>query len=338
MTNAPHSILVIIVARIGDTLLITPGLRALKIRWPNAHLTVAAHPNRRELLDGLPFIDRVLSMNKRRAPWLGHFPGHRWDLALVYGEDRPLLHYALRVSRRVIAFEQHDAVINARLSTAVAKPTQAMHAVDERSLLLAPLDIAVNSRKLAYQTLAHERETAQNWLQDRLPGTGPVFGLQPCSFPSKAYRDWPEAHFITVAEHLLRRYPTVRIVVLGGQEGRTVADRVAEKLGARAISSAGQLRLRESAALISLLDLYVGVDTGPTHIAGALDVPMVGLYHCHHPGRYLQPLEHSNGIFIEHPATDSGCPRDHSMDAINLATVERAIDTVLDNAGFAPAA
>jgi hypothetical protein len=40
------------------------------------------------------------------------------------------------------------------------------------------------------------------------------------------------------------------------------------------------------------LDLYVGVDTGPTHIMGALHRPMVALYHGYSPSRLLAPLEH----------------------------------------------
>lgn len=333
MSDTPRSILVIIVARIGDTLLATPILRALKAAWPDAKLTVAAHPNRREVLEGLPFIDRLLPIDKRRAPWLGRWPGglggNRWDLALVYGEDQPLLSYALRVSHQVIAFEQADATINERLRPAIAKPREPLHAVDERALLLRPLDIRLTARRLAYQVRDDERDAARRWLAARLPGDGPIYGLQPSSFPTKAYRDWPEARFIAVGERLLARAAGARVLVLGGQEGREVAERVATALGPRAASAAGQLRLRESAALMSVLDLYLGVDTGPTHIAGALDMPMVALYHCHHPGRFLQPLEHPRGVFLEHPATGGDCPREAPMSAIDVDSVMAAIDQVL---------
>ena len=60
--------------------------------------------------------------------------------------------------------------------------------------------------------------------------------------------------------------------------------------------------LRASAALIAALDLYVGVDTGPTHIAGALDVPMIGIYHHAYPGRNLAPLERARLRVLEQPA------------------------------------
>ena len=49
---------------------------------------------------------------------------------------------------------------------------------------------------------------------------------------------------------------------------------------------------RRDAALINELDLYVGVDTGPTHIAGALRRPMVSMYHGYSPSHLLAPLEH----------------------------------------------
>ena len=41
--------------------------------------------------------------------------------------------------------------------------------------------------------------------------------------------------------------------------------------------------MRENAAIMAHLSLYIGVDTGPTHLAGALDIPMVAMYHSYHP-------------------------------------------------------
>ena len=54
--------------------------------------------------------------------------------------------------------------------------------------------------------------------------------------------------------------------------------------------------------LIGELDLYVGVDTGPTHIAGALDVPMIGIYHHLYPGRNLAPLNRPRCRVLEQPS------------------------------------
>ena len=69
------------------------------------------------------------------------------------------------------------------------------------------------------------------------------------------------------------------------------------------------------------LDLYIGVDTGPTHLAGALGVPMIGLYHCLHRGKWLAPREHPNLVVLEHPASDTECSAQRSMSEIGVDQV-----------------
>ena len=94
--------------------------------------------------------------------------------------------------------------------------------------------------------------------------------------------------------------------------------------------AAGEMGLRESAAIIAELDLYVGVDTGPTHIAGALAIPMVALYHCLYPGRNLAPLGHPACRIIEHPATVDVCSESSDMDDIGVDTVWTHVVELLD--------
>ena len=84
---------------------------------------------------------------------------------------------------------------------------------------------------------------------------------------------------------------------------------------------AGKLSLRESGAVMQNLDLYIGVDTGPTHLAGALGVPMIGLYHCLHRGKWLAPREHPNLVVLEHPASDTECSAQRSMSEIGVDQV-----------------
>lgn len=331
MQSLPYKprLLVIIVARFGDTLLVTPTLAALKRRWPQAQLTVLAHPGRLEVLENLDDIDHLAPVTKGRAAWMGRLPGsRRYDAALVYGGDAALFAYAARVSRTVIGFEQ--ASVGRYLTHPVAKPGAPMIAAAERALLLAPLGVDVGSLHLQYRVSHAEAEqaaaliAAQGWQGKRLVG----FQLQ--SFPTKAYRDWPVASFAELARLVLAAHSDVHIVLLGGPEGRAAAEGLAGELGARVSSVAGTLTMRQNAALLSRLALYVGVDTGPTHLAGALDVPMVAMYHCFHRGAFLAPQEHPRLIVMEHPCSDDLCRRDTPM---ALLPVQEVFLSVMDSLG-----
>jgi len=146
----PREILYINVSRIGDTLLVTPAVRAVAARWPQARITLLAHPKREEVLRKLPFVQRTGGIEKQRARFMGRignpFAGKAYDLAFVCNFDAPLVDYALRVARRVVAFRQPDAALNRRLYRAVEHPAlQTTHAVDIQLMLPAALGVAPNA-------------------------------------------------------------------------------------------------------------------------------------------------------------------------------------------------
>lgn len=324
-------ILIVHVARIGDTLLVTPAVRALKAALPRPRITCLLHPQRRSLYAHLPWVDALGSITPKTAWLRGHLRGVHYDYALVYGHDAPLVRYALRVAKRVVAFQQRDDALNARLWRAVPVPT-GLHAVHERLLLPQALGVTTTDFHLAYQPTVAERQQARAWIGRHAPDPGPLIGFQVASFPTKSYRDWPAESFIELGRKLLAQHPQAHILIFGGRESRAAAARLVQALAPRTQSVAGLLGLRATAALLAQLDLYVGVDTGPTHLAGALGVPMVALYHCRHRGALLAPLGHDRLAVIEHPATDGECGADTPMDRIPVEGVWEQARRLLKNA------
>src|SRR2546427_1731203 len=151
MSAGSPSFLFINVARIGDTLLATPAMRAIATAHPGCRITALAHPKRAEVLRGLPFVARVGGITKNTAPWRGLLGGRRHDYALVYGFDETLVAYALRVAGSVVAFRQRDEALNRRLYRCVDEPPAgAEHAVLHRLRLVAALGISSAGRRPAY--------------------------------------------------------------------------------------------------------------------------------------------------------------------------------------------
>jgi heptosyltransferase-3 len=341
-------VLVIIVARIGDTLLATPALRALKAAIPQGRLTVLAHPKRLEVLQHLSFIDVLGGITKTSAPARGWIGKRRHDVALVYGQDAALVRYALRASAGVIAFRQRDAALNRRLAHLVEEPSAPQHAVLHRlallaplglspgdlrlaplglaagDLRLAPLGLAAGDLRLAYCVTGEERAWARRWLAAQVPAGQPLIGLQIASFPTKAHRDWPVSSFQELIARIAATHAEARFLLLGDAAAAARAAPLLAAFPQQLALAAGKLSLRQSAALMAELDLYIGVDTGPTHIAGALGIPMVALYHCAYPGRNLAPLQHPACVMIEHPLTGRSVDTAASMADIPVAAVCQA--------------
>jgi heptosyltransferase-3 len=325
---APRRILFINVSRIGDTLLATPALRALAALWPGARLDFRGHPKRFEIIQHLPFVASAGPITKNRALFMGRLGGKPWDLAVVCGFDEPLVAYALRVARRVAAFRQHDASLNGRLYRCVEPLAfQAGHAVDVPLTITRALGVPDAGRRLAYRVTQEERAWAKATLATRgIGGARPLVGLQVASFPTKAFRDWPIDKFRELCARILGRWPQAHFLIFGGELEQARTRGLAEQLAPNATLFAGTLTLRQSAALMNEVGLYVGVDTGPTHIMGALDAPMIPLYHCHSPHHLLAPLERPRCYVVDHPrATGGGCSEETPMAEIEVETVWRRV-------------
>lgn len=318
----PLRFLVINVSRIGDTLLVTPSLRALARAYPDARVTVLCHPKRAEVLQHLPFIERVGAITKRTALLQGWIAPRRYDYALVYGFDRALVAYALRVAKRVVAFKQGDVTLDARLYRAVDPPPfQSEHSVLQLLRLPAAIDVHPAGLRLAYHVTETETAVAQARLRLDVPRTAhPLIGLQVASFHTKSYRDWPIDHFVEASRRLAAEWPNAHFLIFGGPDERDRTAWLKAQLGERVTDYAGRLSLRETAAAMSLIDLYIGVDTGPTHIMGAFDRPLVGLYHCFSPSRLIGPLEHPCFFPVDHPRP-YGCAPETPMAEIPVEAV-----------------
>lgn len=331
MITAPRRILLINVTRIGDTLVNTPAIRALSAHWPDAHIDVLAHPARRPVLENLPFIARLGSITKQRAMLMGHFGKKVYDLAFVYNFDEALVRYALRVSQHVVAFSQSDPALNQRLFCAVPYPgSRSINLVDLNLLLPMAVGVPPAGKAVAYRPTTQELAWASDFLRHnvRTAETKPLIGLQVASFRTKAFRDWPIEYFETLCLRIVETWPAAHFLLLGGAEDDEKTSYLANALGDRATLCAGKLSLRQTGAVMSKLDLYIGVDTGPTHMMSALHTPMVALYHGYLPSALTGPMEHPCAQIIDHPKAGA-CGPEASMAEISVEEVWQAVKKAL---------
>ncbi len=322
MSEAPASILVINVCRIGDTLLATPAIRALARMWPEARITVLGHPKRVEVIEHLPFVAEVGAITKQRALFRGWLQASRYDLAIVYGHDQALVRYALRVARQVVAFRQQDAALNARLYRCVEEaPAYSEHAVDGALRLIKALGIPMAGKRLSFALHESERRAAADRLAALgLEGVHPLIGLKIASFPTKAYRDWPVDHFVELCERIRALWPDAGFIIFGGPDERDNIAAAQRRIGGRC-AAFSDLSLREAGAVMSLLDAYVGVDTGPTHIMGSFDIPIVAMFHCKLPRSLYGPLEHPCDFSLDHPRLGQACDETTAMAELSVDAV-----------------
>jgi ADP-heptose:LPS heptosyltransferase len=196
-------------------------------------------------------------------------------------------------------------------------------------VLPAAVGVPPTGFRLAYTVSEKEKSWAHQTLE-RLPSDHrPLIGLQVSSFPTKAYRDWPLEHFIALCERILEHHPRAHFLIFGGEAEKGRTEALHRRFPGCSTLFAGRLTLRHTAALMNELDLYVGVDTGPTHIMGSLGRPMVALYHSCCPSRIFGQLDHPCFYPVDHPNRGPDALAEASMAEISVDTVWEQVRAAL---------
>ena len=342
--TAPQRILAIHVARIGDTLLTSAALRHLARAYPNAQIDFLGHAKRIEVLQNLPYLHHVGAISKKSAGfkgWCAKLMGRKpYDLAFVWGHDAELVAYARRVSKRLVISRQLDEAANQLADQVVEFPndTNLLAEAEDKPLAQWILDVVEQGTQSKaanlytdYVVTAEEAKAAQACLAQHAGVDHAEFiGLVVESHPTGAHRDWPIQNFGALTEQLAAENPQRYFVLIGGALPETKVQAMQTTLGNRLINLSGQLSLRQSAAIISTLNLYVAVDTGPSHIAAAVGTPSVVMFHCMRAGEYLlAPRYPERLMVVNHPLPRNFCTFDAVMSDIGVANVHACCRALL---------
>jgi len=274
------SILVVVPAQLGDVLLCTPTIRTARLRWPKARIDVLGFEGTLALLGGNPDIDNLVTMSSSsKGGWRGRLGEirrlwRRYDLALVArATDRAHVAGWLAARRRSALLPQHGGNRGWKqwLSQYHADEVDGTPVVMRSMQLLAPW--AKPAALLSVEPPPPLPLPAELEAQLR----------HPCvvvQVPSMwRYKQWPTRHFRHVVEGLLA--DGTQVVLTGGPSPQDLAQ--VEPLRALGrepdlIDGSGRLNLRQVRALLAHADAYLGPDTSVTHLAAAVDLPIVTVF------------------------------------------------------------
>jgi ADP-heptose:LPS heptosyltransferase len=297
-------ILVIKMAGIGDLLLATPALRALRETYPHAHIDLLVTPDSAGILNGWQVIDRIIVLDKylfdypqqfltrphnllRLKPlWRDLRDGHYDAVLLLHHLTLPfgrlkhqLLLRATGAQWRVGLDNGHGWFLNVRVKDngfgamheaeyylAVAG---AVGAKTKDKRLVVPLSEA--DHRQAWQLL-YEHETPQNIRH-------PIIAMHPGSGGYSTARRWAPERFAQLADTL---YSGVggQLLLLGGPEEaelhQHIIDMIHSEMPVRSMAGRGSIKV--TAALLEQVDLFIGNDSALVHLAVAAGTPTVAIF------------------------------------------------------------
>jgi lipopolysaccharide heptosyltransferase II len=319
----PRRILVRCPNPVGDAVMATPAFRALRRAHPRAEIALLGPARNASLLRGLPFFDEYLpipdkglrtALARVRALRARHFD---WAV-LLPDSPRSALDALLAGIPRRVGYAR-DLARRALLSEALDPPREGGRRVPismiERYLRITRhLGCADAGERLELVVGPEESQRAALRLAARGVEPGRAIALVTPGAGFGASKLWPAEHFARAGDLLLRRFGLLPVVVPAPDPtevaiAREIAERAEEPCVALEPGSLGDL-----VALVARSRLVLTNDTGPRHVAVALDRPVVVVMGPTDPRHTHHLMEHQRVLREDLPCSPCGlkvCPIDH---------------------------
>jgi len=302
--NSKKILVIHFTGRVGDTLFITPLLETISNNYKNSEITALVHRNTIALVEHSKHANYVSTISKKRARYRGWLSRNKYDMVFVSSspdEDvDSLVSYACRVGKRIIAFETPSEKLNNCINYVVHKDfNKDRHLVDYYHDLTNAVGIPSSRKRINFNATNSELNKSKKILQNSsLKDCKIIIAVKITGLPSRSYRDWPEKNFIELTEILAKQYSDIGFIMLGGLDEYEKYDDMSQKIQAPVLNLSNQVA-REVGAMMSHVSLYLGVNTGFTHLMSSFDAPMVVLFHPLVSGRQYAPVNHPNFYSLE---------------------------------------
>ncbi|MCK9284822.1 MAG: glycosyltransferase family 9 protein [Rhodocyclaceae bacterium] len=329
------SILLISSTALGDTVISTAAMNAVRARYPDARIVALIHRAYVKLFRNHPALDDVVTYRGGYRGFFGLVRILRWyrfDLALILHGNEPQATPLAYLSGARFIFKLPNAN-NFRFLLANAEPIVGRavfrHGMEHRLATARLAGALTDGARMSLPRMpAMERYVAE-WLGKggATPGGAmPRIGFQ--SGASSRARMWPEEYFADLARRVSLRHPGAVFVLLGSPDEAERCRHIAGLIGASARVAAGTLPIEALPSLVAALDLVVSGDTGTLHVAVAMDVPTVGLFAVSDPavsGAAYDPERHTAIHRPYERKVTTKSQDQEGMCRIDVDTVERVV-------------
>lgn len=273
-------ILLVSSTAIGDTLLSTPAIKAVRERYPDAKIIAHFNKANMEMFENNPHIDGIIPYYggyKKFLKTVMDFRKHRFDVILIlHGNEPQATPMAYLSGARFIIKRPNTSEYNFLLSN--KEPWEDTgHGIEQRLKAAALIGCNVQDKKMVLPVEKQDEDAVAKFMvKEGINNNDVLVGFQ--AGASTVSRIWFADRFVELGKRLMALYPKVRVIITGSPDERDYCKRIAGGIGKRTVVSAGRLPLRQVPALVKRFNVLVTGDTGIMHTAIAVGTSVVALY------------------------------------------------------------
>ncbi len=277
-------ILIVRTDRIGDVLLSTPVIKALRDNYPDAYIAMMVSPYAKDIVEGNPNLDEVIIYDKdsKHRTWgmsikfALNLKKNKFDLAIVlHPTNRAhLITFLTGIRRRIGYGRKLGFLLTDRIKH--IKQLGEKHELEYSLDLLRYLGIEPKEKSL-FMPIRPESEKwiAELFSQEGIKTTDKLLAIHPgASCPSKI---WPSERFAQVADRLAQKYG-FKVFLIAGPKDIRLAQNVLKNMRHPLINLAGKISVSQLASVLKRCQLFISNDSGPVHIASGVGIPVISIF------------------------------------------------------------
>ena len=293
------NILVIKLSAVGDIILATASLKALRARFPKAHLFCLVGREGLTLLQGCPYLDDIIvyDYKDRHAGFFGFLKmlkklrHYRFDKIIDF-QNNSRSHLLTFLCLPRASFGYRNGKLGGLLTNGILDDQPNIPPVQHQFRVLESLGIKYNDHvRIEFWPRKDDFEFAREllhseWIDEKAHA---VVGINIAASERWATKNWPMGHLAKLCDLLAAE--GIRVVITGMAKDRRFVRQLLQLAKSKPAITVGKTNILQLAALISFCRCYISSDSAPLHVAAAMNVPVVALFGPTKPERHAPPAD-----------------------------------------------
>jgi heptosyltransferase-2 len=327
---------------IGDAIMTTPAIRAIRKKFPHAQITLLAKPWVAPVFQYSPHIDNIMQYDSNgyhaglngKIQLIKDIRNQNFDTAILLQNaiEAAILVFGAGIKRRV-GFNTDARGVLLTHAVPISKAIKSIHQTRYYVKMLESAGIPNAGLDLELFIGTSDSLSAYRYLQ-KINASPDIrwIGMNPSATYGTA-KQWFPKRFAQLADRIAKNYHA-SILIFGGPKDKQLGEQVCEMMQTPAVNLAGQTTLGMAMALIQKCHAFVTNDSGLMHIACALQTPLIAIFGSTNPITTGPIGNMSHIIQVKAPCSPcllTDCPKKHHicMDAVSVDMVYQKLEELL---------
>ncbi len=332
-------ILIVNVNWLGDAIMTTPAFKAIKDKFPSAFIAVMAPERVKDVFSDNPWISEVIIFDEKKTHksllqklrFIKQLKKRNFDTVFLIHRSftRALICFLAGIKLRIGYKRLKNVFIVNRM---VNPPPKTIHKQDYYLQLFEKSGISIKNKLPKVYISQPVSNSYKNIIGGLRKKHNYLIGINPSA--NWAPKRWPAENFAKLCDELSRQL-NCGIFIIGAKADQKIAEDVMSRMKENPYNYCAKTNIKELAAIISNLDLFISNDSGPAHLSASLGINTIVLF-----GPTLSALSAPRGIAVdileksapcEIPCYNGACTDNLCMKNITVEDVYNKAKQLLGN-------